>query len=86
MTLWASMGPPSDKGGYANTTWGTACRAGASMGPPSDKGGYVFDPCRNDRGRLASMGPPSDKGGYGPLSETGNIAGIVSVPARGKQS
>ena len=36
----ASMGPPSDKGGYVGLSGDLITSQGASMGPPSDKGGY----------------------------------------------
>ena len=38
----ASMGPPSDKGGYAERIRAELAVVVASMGPPSDKGGYAF--------------------------------------------
>ena len=37
-----SMGPPSDNGGYGQTSAGVmGCMGGPSMGPPSDNGGYA---------------------------------------------
>src|SRR4051794_4754148 len=65
-TTTASMGPPSDNGGYDPVWWRQPDLVQvASMGPPSDNGGYARIRRMERLESLASMGPPSDNGGYG---------------------
>ena len=63
-TYFASMGPPSEDGGYFLETGYFRLRNGASMGPPSEDGGYLDLVLAVVAILEASMGPPSEDGGY----------------------